>query len=113
MTFCNVGLYSQYSYSHYTRCFMIRSFVHMANRYGAVGKSQLRNLGYDYLAYLVSRTVLAARIDLDCSHYDPLIATTALLLDHLTLWAELLQDAFGVAALVGVGVVVAHCDRMA
>lgn len=36
------------------------------------------------------------------------MSSTTLLLDHLTLWAELLQNALGVPALVGVGVVVAH-----
>jgi hypothetical protein len=61
------------------------------------------------LTYLLPRTVLAAGFHLDCGHDDPLISTPALLLDHLSLGAELLQDAFGMAAYVGVGVVKAHC----
>lgn len=58
--------------------------------------------------YLLRRTDSTVGLDLDGSHDDTLVTTTALLLDHLALRAELLQDALGVAALVRVGVVVAH-----
>ena len=51
---------------------------------------------------------LACGFQLDCSHDDSLIPTAALLLYHLAFGAELLQYAFGVAAPVGVGVVVTH-----
>lgn len=54
------------------------------------------------LAHLASSFYLHSR------HYDPLVSATTLLLDHLTLRTELLQDALCVAALMRVCVVVAH-----
>ena len=55
---------------------------------------------------------MAASLDLDCSHDDSFVATPALLLDHLSLGTELLQDALGVSAFMGVSVVVTHRDGL-
>jgi hypothetical protein len=58
-------------------------------------------------------TTFASGVYLHCSHDDPLLSPSTLLLDHLSLRTKLLEDALGVAALVGVGVVVAHREYMA
>src|SRR5690242_20823946 len=67
----------------------------------------LESIGNTESTYLL--THLASSLHLHSRHYDPLVSTTTLLLDHLALRAEFLQDALCVAALVRVGVVVAHC----
>jgi hypothetical protein len=55
-------------------------------------------------------TNMTARLDLDRGQDNAIVASSTLLLDHLPLGTELLEDHLGVAALVRVGVVETHVE---